>query len=84
VKLGDQHDVLDQLAKRIAYSILLAVGLLSTALLYSFNEAPEAAAVAGAVTLPVGILLYRSLREKKGVRARPQFTRQEMRRRREE
>ena len=84
VKLGDQHDVLDQLAKRIAYSILVAVGLLSTAILYSFNEAPEAAAVAGAVTLPVGILLYRSLREKKGVRARPQFTRQEMRRRREE
>jgi predicted unusual protein kinase regulating ubiquinone biosynthesis (AarF/ABC1/UbiB family) len=82
VKLDDQHDVLDQLAKRIAYSILVAVGLLSTAILYSFNEAPEAAAVAGAITLPVGILLYRSLRRKKGVRARPQFTRQEMRRRR--
>jgi len=82
VKLADQHDVLDQLAKRIAYSILVAVGLLSTAILYSFNEAPEAAAVAGAVTLPVGVLLYRSLRQKRGVRARPQFTRQEMRRRR--
>ena len=36
------------------------------------------------VRLPVGVLLYRSLREKKGVRARPQFTRQEMRRRRGE
>ena len=84
VKLGDQHDVLDQLAKRIAYSILLAVGLLSTAILYSFNEAPEAAAVAGAITLPVGVLLYRSLRDKGGVQARPQFTRQEMRRRRGE
>ena len=83
VKLGDQHDVLDQLAKRIAYSIL-AVGLLSTAILYSFNEAPEAAAVAGAITLPVGVLLYRSLRDKGGVQARPQFTRQEMRRRRGE
>jgi predicted unusual protein kinase regulating ubiquinone biosynthesis (AarF/ABC1/UbiB family) len=82
VKLDDQHDVLDQLAKRIAYSVLFAVGLLSTAILYSFNETPEAAAVAGAISLPVGVLLYRSLREKKGVKARPQFTRQEMRRRR--
>ncbi|SEA06000.1 Predicted unusual protein kinase regulating ubiquinone biosynthesis, AarF/ABC1/UbiB family [Haloplanus vescus] len=84
VRLDDEHDVLDQLAKRIAYSILVAVGILSTAILYSFNETPEAAAVAGAVTIPVGILLYRSLRRKKGVKARPQFTRQEMRRRREE
>jgi predicted unusual protein kinase regulating ubiquinone biosynthesis (AarF/ABC1/UbiB family) len=84
VRLGDDHDVLDRLAKRIAYSILLAVGVLSTAILYSFNEAPEAAVVAAVITVPVGLLLYRSLREKRGVRARPQFTRQEMRRRREE
>ncbi|MFB6102383.1 MAG: ABC1 kinase family protein [Haloplanus sp.] len=84
VQLDDEHDVLDQLAKRIAYSILAAVGVLSTAILYSFNEAPEAAAVAGVITLPVGVLLYRSLRRKRGVKARPQFTRQEMRRRRED
>jgi len=84
VRLDDEHDVLDQLAKRIAYSILVAVGILSTAILYSFNQTPEAAGVAGAVTVPVGVLLYRSLRRKKGVKARPQFTRQEMRRRREE
>ncbi|WP_435069079.1 ABC1 kinase family protein [Haloplanus sp. C73] len=82
VRLDDDHDVLDQLAKRIAYSILVAVGLLSTAILYSFNETPEAAIVAGVVTMPVGLLLYRSLRQKRGVKARPQFTRQEMRRRR--
>ncbi|WP_251342564.1 ABC1 kinase family protein [Haloplanus halophilus] len=84
VQLDDEHDVLDRLAKRIAYSILAAVGVLSTAILYSFNEAPEAAVVAGVVTLPIGLLLYRSLRRKRGVRARPQFTRQEMRRRRDE
>jgi predicted unusual protein kinase regulating ubiquinone biosynthesis (AarF/ABC1/UbiB family) len=84
VRLDDEHDVLDRLAKRIAYSILLAVGALSTAILYAFNAAPEAAVVAGVVTAPIGFLLYRSLREKRGVRARPQFTRQEMRRRRNE
>ncbi|GAB3327500.1 AarF/ABC1/UbiB kinase family protein [Haloplanus rallus] len=84
IQIDDEHDVLDQLAKRIAYSILAAVGVLSTAILYSFNQAPEAAIVAGVITLPVGLLLYRSLRRKRGVRARPQFTRQEMRRRRDE
>ncbi|MEF8856973.1 MAG: AarF/UbiB family protein, partial [Haloplanus sp.] len=84
VRLDDEHDVLDQLAKRIAYSILAAVGVLSTAILYSFNQTPEAAVVAGAITVPVGLLLYRSLRRRRGVKARPQFTRQEMRRRRGE
>jgi len=84
VQLDDEHDVLDRLAKRIAYSILAAVGVLSTALLYSFNQTPEAAIVAGVITLPVGALLYRSLRRKRGVTARPQFTRQEMRRRRDD
>jgi predicted unusual protein kinase regulating ubiquinone biosynthesis (AarF/ABC1/UbiB family) len=84
IQLDDEHDVFDQLAKRITYSILAAVGVLSTAILYSFNQAPEAAVVAGLITLPVGLLLYRSLRRKRGVRARPQFTRQEMRRRRDE
>jgi len=82
VRLDDQHDVMDQLAKRIAYSILVAVGVLSTAILYSFNQTPEAAVVAGVITVPVGVLLYRSLRRARGVKARPQFTRQEMRRRR--
>ncbi|MFC7174689.1 ABC1 kinase family protein [Haloplanus litoreus] len=84
VQLDDEHDVLDRLAKRIAYSILAAVGVLSTAILYSFNQTPEAAIVAGVITIPVGALLYRSLRRKRGVTARPQFTRQEMRRRRDD
>jgi len=84
VQLDDEHDVLDRLAKRIVYSILAAVGVLSTAILYSFNQEPEAAVVAAVITVPVGGLLYRSLRRKRGVKARPQFTRQEMRRRRDE
>ncbi|MFB6107826.1 MAG: ABC1 kinase family protein [Haloplanus sp.] len=84
VSLHDDEDVLDRLAKRIAYAILLAVGVLSTAILYAFNTGAEAAAVAAVLTLPVAFLLYRSLKEKRGVRARPQFTRQQMRQRRGE
>ncbi len=81
VRIEDRNDVLDRLARRIVYGLILAVGVLSTALLYSFNQRPEAAIVAGILTLPFGILLYRSLRPDGGVSAQPQFTRQEMRRR---
>ncbi len=81
VRIEDRNDVLDRLARRIVYGLILAVGVLSTALLYSFNARPEAAVVAGVLTLPFGILLYRSLRPDRGVSAQPQFTRQEMRRR---
>ncbi|MFB6156874.1 MAG: ABC1 kinase family protein [Haloferacaceae archaeon] len=84
VNIKDEDDALARLARRIVYGILLAVGVLSTAVLYSFNESVEAAAVAGALTLPVAFLLYRSFRKRKGLTARPQFTRQEMRKRRGE
>jgi predicted unusual protein kinase regulating ubiquinone biosynthesis (AarF/ABC1/UbiB family) len=81
VRIEDRNDVLDVLARRIVYGLIVAVGLLSTALLYSFNEGPEAAAAAGLLTLPFGLLLYRSLRPDRGLSAQPQFTRQEMRKR---
>jgi len=84
VRIEDRNDVLDRLARRIVYGLILAVGVLSTALLYSFNQRPEAAVVAGILTLPFGFLLYRSLRPERGVSAQPQFTRQEMRRRQSE
>ncbi|MFB6168156.1 MAG: ABC1 kinase family protein [Haloferacaceae archaeon] len=84
VRIEDRNDVLDQLARRIVYGLILAVGVLSTAVLYSFNERPEAAIAAGVLTLPFGILLYRSLKPETGLSAQPQFTRQEMRRRRDE
>jgi predicted unusual protein kinase regulating ubiquinone biosynthesis (AarF/ABC1/UbiB family) len=84
VRLEDKNDVLDRLARRIVYGLIVAVGVLSTAVLYSFNETPEAAVAAGVLTLPFGLLLYRSLKPEKGFSAQPQFTRQEMRRRRDE
>ena len=84
VRIEDQNNVLDRLARRIVYGLILGVGVLSTAVLYSFNETPEAAIAAAVLTIPFGILLYRSLRPDKGLSAQPQFTRQEMRRRRDE
>ena len=36
------------------------------------------------VAVPVAVLLWRSVRSRRGIRARPQFTRQQMRQRREE
>jgi predicted unusual protein kinase regulating ubiquinone biosynthesis (AarF/ABC1/UbiB family) len=82
VRIEDENDVFDRLAKRIVYGFLLAVGALSTAILYAFDQTTVlSAAVAGVLTLPVAYLLWNSFRTKKGIRARPQFTRQEMRKR---
>jgi predicted unusual protein kinase regulating ubiquinone biosynthesis (AarF/ABC1/UbiB family) len=81
VRIEDKNDVLSKLARRIVYGVLLAVGVLSTAILYAFDGV-EPAAVAAVVTLPVVFLLYRSFKQKKGLKARPQFTRQNLRQRR--
>jgi predicted unusual protein kinase regulating ubiquinone biosynthesis (AarF/ABC1/UbiB family) len=83
VRIEDRNDVLSKLARRIVYGVLLAVGVLSTAILYAF-DGPEPAVVAAAATLPVVYLLYRSFKRKKGLKARPQFTRQNLRERRGE
>ncbi len=84
VHVEDEHSVFDQLAARLLYSLLLAVGALSTAILYAF-DGPVPAAVAAALTLPVLVLLYRSFRSKRGgISAQPQFTRQNLRQRRQE
>ncbi|AUV83099.1 hypothetical protein C2R22_16800 [Salinigranum rubrum] len=81
VRIEDRNDVLSKLARRIVYGVLLAVGVLSTAILYAFDGF-EPAIVAAAVTLPIVFLLYRSFKRKKGLKARPQFTRQNLRQRR--
>ncbi|WP_224449076.1 ABC1 kinase family protein [Haloprofundus salilacus] len=83
IRIEDKNDVFDRLSRRIAYSMLFSVGLLSASILYSFGNDWRFAAGAVGITLPVGLLLYRSLRKRrKGIRARPQFTRQSMRERR--
>ncbi|GAB3412754.1 AarF/ABC1/UbiB kinase family protein [Haloparvum alkalitolerans] len=84
VTLEDETKVLDKLAMRIAYSVLLAVGVLSATILYSFAEAWRLALVVLALSAPLAVALYRSFRKRRGIRAKPQFTRQSMRQRRDD
>jgi predicted unusual protein kinase regulating ubiquinone biosynthesis (AarF/ABC1/UbiB family) len=83
VRLEDRNDVLARLARRIVYGVLSSVGILAVALLYAF-EGVEPALVGGVLTTPVLYGLYRSFRKRKGLKAKPQFTRQAMRERREQ
>jgi len=84
VTIEDDSNVLDKLAMRIAYSVLLAVGVLSATILYSFADAWRLAGVVLLLAVPLAIALYRSFRKKRGLRATPQFTRQGMKQRRDD
>jgi predicted unusual protein kinase regulating ubiquinone biosynthesis (AarF/ABC1/UbiB family) len=77
--IEDSEDHLTILAKRLILGMVLSAGLLSTTLLYLLATV-EATAVAGAGTLLVAGLLWRSFRKRRGIRAQPQFTRHQMRR----
>jgi hypothetical protein len=81
VDIEDGNDVFALLAKRLIYGILLAFGGLTTALLHVAGSL-EATVVAGVVTLTIAGLLYQTFRKRKGIRATPQFTRQNLRDRR--
>ncbi|WP_264555337.1 ABC1 kinase family protein [Halocatena marina] len=82
-ELNDPDGVFDRLAKRLVLGMGLTVGLLSTVLLYIADDALGALVVA-AISCVIGVLLYRSFRKRRGIRARPQFTRQSMRQQRED
>lgn len=84
VVLEDDTDVLEKLAMRIAYSVLLAVGVLSATILYSFTQQWRIALAILGLSAPLAIALYRSFRTKRGLRATPQFTRQGMKKRRDD
>ena len=76
----DSEQVLERLGKRLVLGLALAAGGISTAMLYSFQPGETVAiGVAAALTGFVGFLLYRSFRKRRGIRAKPQFTRQSMR-----
>jgi predicted unusual protein kinase regulating ubiquinone biosynthesis (AarF/ABC1/UbiB family) len=81
--IEDSEGHLDRLALRVVLGMGLASGAVSTAVLYAFSTV-EATVVAGAATLLVVALLYRSFRKRRGIRAQPQFTRQNLRDRRGE
>ena len=69
---------------RIAYSVLLAVGVLSATILYSFANEWRLAAVVLVLAAPLAVALYRSFRNKRTLPGNPQFTRQGMRERQNE
>ncbi|MCU4926386.1 AarF/ABC1/UbiB kinase family protein [Halobacteria archaeon AArc-dxtr1] len=85
VRIGveDDKNVFEHLARRLIYGMLLTMALFSTGVLYAL-EAPEASIVAGAFAVVITVQLYRSFRESRGIKAKPQFTRQNVSRRRGE
>ncbi|MDL5362617.1 AarF/ABC1/UbiB kinase family protein [Halalkalicoccus sp. NIPERK01] len=84
VDIEDPNDVFDRFAKRLIYGLLLSVTLISTSIIYSFR-AWQPAVVPALLSVFIVYVLYRSFtKRRKGIRARPQFTRQSMRQRREE
>nr|WP_255148944.1 AarF/ABC1/UbiB kinase family protein [Halorarius halobius] len=83
IELPDDPPLARRLAARLIYGILLAFTAFSTVLLYAFATVEVAAVGAGATLLLVG-LLWRSFRGQSGIRAKPQFTRQNLRQRRDE
>ncbi|WP_336135887.1 ABC1 kinase family protein [Natronomonas amylolytica] len=74
---------LEKLAKRLVLGMLLSAGLLATTVLYAFATLEATAVAAAGSTLLIG-LLWRSFRKRRGIRAKPQFTRQAMRERQDE
>ncbi len=85
IELEDPNRVFDRLAKRLIYGLLLSVGLISTAIIYAFRGPDLAVIVSGALSLLLIVVLYRSFkRGRRGIRATPQFTRQNLKRRRRE
>jgi predicted unusual protein kinase regulating ubiquinone biosynthesis (AarF/ABC1/UbiB family) len=82
-KVNDANRVIERLARRLILGMLLGTSLLATTLVYLFGTPIEALVPAGVSAVLVGVL-YWSFRRKKGIRARPQFTRQNLRRRRDE
>jgi len=83
VELGDQKGVIDTLARRLVYGLVFGFSLLSTAYLYA-GDALYATVVSAAIGAVAAVALWRSFRSTGGITAKPQFTRQEMKKRREE
>jgi len=80
-RIDDEERVFERLAKRLVAGLFLTATTLSTAVLYAFASV-EATLVAGALALAALGALYLSFREESGIRAQPQFTRQNLRERR--
>ncbi|CAI48962.1 UbiB family protein [Natronomonas pharaonis DSM 2160] len=81
VSFEDDESAFDRLAKRLVFGGLLSALVIAAAVLYAFADLTAALiALGGAV--PVAFLLWRSFRGRRGLRGKPQFTRQNLRKRR--
>jgi len=78
--IEDSDQLLATMTKRLILGMMLASTLFSTAFLYA-EAGLLVAGAAGLAVLVLGLSLWWSFRSKKGVRAKPQFTRQSMRER---
>lgn len=79
----DENRELARHARRLVLGFLLGCTVIAATILYVFGE-PIEAGVAFAVVVLLTIGLLRSFRRRRGIRARPQFTRQALYRRRRE
>jgi predicted unusual protein kinase regulating ubiquinone biosynthesis (AarF/ABC1/UbiB family) len=82
VELEDDKP-LERMAKRLVIGMLLSAGLLATTVLYAFATLEATAVAAGVSALLTGMLWW-SFRKRRGIRAKPQFTRQAMRERQDD
>ncbi|WP_254271939.1 ABC1 kinase family protein [Haloarcula marina] len=80
--IEDSDRLLATMTKRLILGMMLASTIFSTAFLYA-EATPVIAAVTGAFVLVLAGALWWSFRKRKGLRAKPQFTRQSMRDRQE-
>jgi predicted unusual protein kinase regulating ubiquinone biosynthesis (AarF/ABC1/UbiB family) len=81
--LEDSNRLFERLGRRLVLGMLATGGTISASVLYAFADW-LAAAVVGVPTVVLVGLLMRSFRRRRGIRARPQFTRQSLRERRQE
>ena len=79
-KIEDPESHFETLARRLVLGGVFAAGIVSTTILYALST-PFATGIAAVGTLVVGLLLYRSFREPRSIRAKPKFTRHRMRER---
>lgn len=81
--IEDPENVLDQLARRIVYGVFGSAALLSGAIIYALRGFDPIAVIAMLLSIGCLFLLYRSFRTRSTLGTHPQFTRQNLRERKE-
>jgi len=80
--LSDENGYVDLIGKAVVLGLGFVAFVFAALVLFIGGQRPEAGASAGGAVLSL-FLLWRSLRQPSGIRAEPQFTRQNLRQRQE-